>query len=236
MNEWTDFYTPTDFYGQAAALAKKFCRKFPEAERERVYMAASEAAEMYERSGRLRMKWKFKNFCYLRIKTEIYIIRRKQEMKMDNELKAAIIRDYQTGMTAKEIAERYQLDARVTYNNLSRWAEKGLLELRKRTDKPVHTPQKEKAPESAATETSAHEKLTTTSSIAHSTEKIKPSALMKSLEVFAAKTAEAFEALYGECEIIGVSAETSGGAVVRLALEACGTRFGVMIKADENND
>ena len=229
MNEWTDFYTPADFYGQAAALAKKFCRKFPEAERERVYLAVSEAAEMYEFSTRLRRKWKFRNWCYFRMRNEIYIIRRKN---MDIELKNAIIRDYQAGLKVKEIAERYQLNPKVTYNNLSKWAKKGLLEMRKRTDKPVHTPEKEKAPESAATETSAHEKIYYSSSITLSAEKIKPSPLMKSLEVFAAKTAEAFEALYGECEIIGVSAETSGGAVVRLALETCGTRFGVTIKAE----
>lgn len=223
--------TPNDFYGQAAALAKKFCKKNPEAERERVYLAASEAATMYELSGRLRRKWKFCNWCYLRIKTECYIIRRKKEMQMESELKAAIIRDYEAGLTVKEIAERYQLNAKITYNNLLRWAKKGLLVLRTRADKPVHT-QKEKAPESAATETSAKGNSTPLS-IAHPQEKNKPLPPIKSLEVFEAKTAEALEALYGECETIGASAQTRGGAVISIELEACGARFGVTIKAEE---
>lgn len=229
------YYYPADYYTQAANIVKKFCRSHTEADKEIVHIASQEAAEMYERSGRLRMKWKFKNFCYFWITTQNYIRRRKNEM--DNELKAAIIRDYQSGMTHGGIAERYQLNPNTVSSNLSNWAKKGLLELRTKTDKPVHTPQKEKAPAPAATDTSAHEKSTTTS-IAHPAEKIK-SPLMKSLEVFAEKTAEAFEALYGECKIIGVSAETNGGAVVRLALEACGVRYGVTIKAEggtENAD
>lgn len=225
------YYYPADYYAQAANVAKNFCRSHKEADKETAHIAAQEAAEMYERSERLRHNWKFEKFCYLRIQTKIY----QRRQSMDNELKNALIRDYQAGMTAKEIAERYQLNPKVTRNNLARWAGKGLLELRKGTDKPVHTPKKEKAPESVATETSAHEK-STAKSIAPHAEKVNPSPLMKSLEVFAAKNAEAFEALYGECEIIGVSAETSGGAVVRLALEACGVRFGVTIKAEVEND
>lgn len=225
------YYYPADYYAQAANVAKNFCRSHKEADKETAHIAAQEAAEMYERSERLRRNWKFEKFCYLRIQTKIY----QRRQSMDNELKNAIIRDYQAGMTAKEIAERYQLNPKVTRNNLARWAGKGLLELRKGTDKPVHTPKKEKAPESAATETSAHEK-STAKSIAPHAEKVNPSPLMKSLEVFAAKNAEAFEALYGECEIISAGVKKRGGTVVRLDLEVCGARFGVEIKAEAEND
>lgn len=212
-----------DFYGQAAHVAKQFCKKHPEAERERVYITANEAAEMYEFSAELRQKWKLRDWCYLRIKTEIYI-RRQKEMKMDSELKAAIIHDYQQGLLVKEIAERYQLDPQLTRNNISRWAKKGLVELRQS--------KKEKAP----AEADAQNKISTPKIIPPSERKIKYP-FVKSLEIFTEKTAEAFEQLYGDCEIIGVSAEMNGAAVVRLALEACGVRFGVTIKAEgEEND
>ena len=74
------------------------------------------------------------------------------------ELKASIIRDYETGMTAKEIAERYGLHPHTTHNNIMNWAKKGLLELRSSTaqlqNKPVHKPSnKKKEPETAATVT-----------------------------------------------------------------------------------
>lgn len=223
MNEYVDFYKPVDFYGQAALLAKKFCKKFPEAERERVYLAASEAATMYEINTNLRQKWKFREWCYFRIKTEIYI-RRQKEMQMDSELKAAIIRDYEQGLSVKEIAERYQLAPHATYNNIARWAKKGLVELRQA--------KKEKAP----AEADAQNNISTPKIIPPSERKIKYP-FVKSLEIFTEKTAEAFEQLYGECEIVGVSAEMDGAAIVRLALEACGVRFGVTIKAeDREND
>lgn len=213
-----------DYYTRAASIAKAFCKKFPEAERERVYLAASEAATMYEISADLRQKWKFREWCYFRIKTEIYIIRRQKEMQMDSELKAAIIHDYEQGLPVKEIAERYQLDPHVTRNNISRWAKKGLVELRQ--------PKKEKAPAKA----DAQNNISTPKIIPPSERKIKYP-FVKSLEIFTEKTAEAFEQLYGECEIVGVSAEMDGAAVVRLALEACGVRFGVTIKAeDRKND
>lgn len=145
-------------------------------------------------------------------------------MQMDSELKAAIIHDYEQGLPVKEIAERYQLDLRLTYNNISRWAKKGLVELRQ--------PKKEKAP----AEADAQNKNLSPKIIPPSERKIKYP-FVKSLEIFTEKTAEAFEQLYGECEIVGVSAEMDGAAVVRLALEACGVRFGVTIKAeDRKND
>lgn len=210
--------TQIDYYTHAASIAKAFCKKFPEAERELVYLAASEAATMYEISTDLRQKWKFREWCYLRIKTEIYI-RRQKEMQMDSELKAAIIHDYKQGLPVKEIAERYQLDLKLTRNNISRWAKKGLVELRQA--------KKEKAPAEADAQT----KISTSKIIPPSERKIKYP-FVKSLEIFTEKTAEAFEQLYGECEIIGVSAEMDGAAIVRLALEACGVRFGVTIKAE----
>lgn len=224
MNEYVDFLQAVDFYGQAALLAKKFCKKFPEAERELVYLAASEAATMYEISTDLRQKWKFREWCYFRIKTEIYI-RRQKEMQMDSELKAAIIHDYEQGLPVKEIAERYQLDPNVTRNNISRWTKKGLVKLRQ--------PKKEKAP----AEASATKNNNSTPKIIPPSERKIKYPFVKSLEIFTEKTAEAFEQLYGECEIVGVSAEMDGAAVVRLALEACGVRFGVTIKAeDREND
>lgn len=65
---------------------------------------------------------------------------------MTKELKASIIRDYETGMTPKEIAERYGLHPHTTHSNLVNWAKAGLVTLRESTaslqNKPVHISQK----------------------------------------------------------------------------------------------
>ena len=155
---WFDF---PDFYKQASGYAKSYCKNHPEADRETVYIAASEAATHYEWSEKLR-HYKLKNIVYLYIRNALYKLKRKnKENNMDKELKQAIIRDYQSGMTAGEIAERYGLHPTTTHNNITNWAAKGLLELRPTTpkpeDKPKHIKAKEKEPATAATVTSSNE-------------------------------------------------------------------------------
>lgn len=155
---WFDF---PDFYGQAFGYAKSYCKKHPEADRETVYMAASEAATHYEWSEKLR-HYKFKNIVYLYIRNALYKLKRKnKEDNMDAELKQAIIRDYQSGMTVGEIAERHGLHPHTTLNNITNRAKKGLLELRASTpkpeDKPKHIKKEEKEPATAATATSSNE-------------------------------------------------------------------------------
>ncbi len=158
---WFDF---PDFYGQASGYAKSYCKKHPEADRETVYMAASEAATHYEWSEKLR-HYKLKNIVYLYIRNALYKLKRKnKEDNMDAELKNAIIRDYQSGMTVGEIAERYGLHPHTTLNNITNWAKKGLLELRASTpkpeDKPKHIKKEEKEPATAATATSSESATT----------------------------------------------------------------------------
>lgn len=150
--EWQDFYIPKDFYGWASGIAKRYCKTHPEADKSTVYYAASEAAEMYEFSSKLRYK-PFKNFVYFRIHTAVYIKNRKEDEKLmiriTPELKASMIKDYESGMTVKEIAERYQLNPKITYNNFNRWSQKGLVELRT-PKKPEHI-KREPAPAEAET-------------------------------------------------------------------------------------
>ena len=136
--EYQDFYIPKDFYGWASGIAKRYCKTHPEADKNTVYYAASEAAEMYEFSRKLRYK-PFKNFVYFRIHTAVYIKNRKEDetMAITPELKASMIKDYESGMTVKEIAERYQANPKITYNNFQRWSQKGLVELRT-PKKPEH--------------------------------------------------------------------------------------------------
>ena len=128
---YQDFYSPRDFYGWASSIAKHYCKTHPEADKNTVYYAASEAAEMYEFSRKLRYK-PFKNFVYFRIHTAVYIKNRKEDetMAITPEIKETMIKDYQSGMTVKEIADRYQLNPKITYNNFLRWSQKGLVELR----------------------------------------------------------------------------------------------------------
>ena len=58
---------------------------------------------------------------------------------MTKELKAQIIKDYNEGMTIKDIAERYQLNAHTLSNNMKNWHDKGLVTLRI-PEKPKHEP------------------------------------------------------------------------------------------------
>ena len=152
-------YSYPDFYGRAAAMAKTYSKHHPEADEETVFWAAQEAAHHYELSDRLRC-YKFKNIVHLYIRQALYKQKRKnkEEEILDAELKNAIIKDYQTGMTTREIAERYGLNPQTTLNNITNWAKKGLLELRASTPKPEDKPKhkaKEKEPETAATVTSS---------------------------------------------------------------------------------
>lgn len=155
--KWEDYYVPRDFYGDAQIYARNYCKKHPDADSQTAYFAVQEAADLYERSSKLR-KVKFRSFVHWKIVNDLYMNRRLQKKMITEELKASIIRDYETGMTAKDIAERYGLHPHTTHNNIVNWAKKGLLELRPSTaqlqNKPVHKPSnKKKEPETAATAT-----------------------------------------------------------------------------------
>ncbi|GEM_PF-930189 len=52
----------------------------------------------------------------------------KQEGQMTQELKESIITDYESGLSANEIAEKYKINPITTKNNISNWREKGLIE------------------------------------------------------------------------------------------------------------
>lgn len=83
---------------------------------------------------------------------------KEDEQMMTAELKAQIIRDYNEGMTIKDIAERYQLNAHTLSNNMKNWQDKGLVTLRL-PEKPVHKP-KTKTNESVAESTQAEKPAT----------------------------------------------------------------------------
>ena len=140
IQTWEDWYSPKDFYGWASMIARDYCKTHPEADKNTVYYAASEAAEMYEFSLKLRYK-PFKNFVYFRIHTAVYIKNRKENEKlmirMTPELKQSIIKDYNSGMIVKEIAERYQLNYNTTVNNIINWKKQGLIEDIKREPVPA---------------------------------------------------------------------------------------------------
>ena len=64
---------------------------------------------------------------------------KEDEPMMTKELKAQIIKDYNEGMSIKDIAERYQLNAHTLSNNMKNWHDKGLVTLRL-PEKPKHIP------------------------------------------------------------------------------------------------
>lgn len=56
-----------------------------------------------------------------------YVDMLKQEGQMTQELKESIITDYESGLSANEIAKKYKINPTTTQNNISNWREKGLI-------------------------------------------------------------------------------------------------------------
>lgn len=55
-----------------------------------------------------------------------YVNMLKQEEQMTQELKESIITDYESGLSANEIAKKYKINPTTTQNNISNWREKRL--------------------------------------------------------------------------------------------------------------
>lgn len=56
-----------------------------------------------------------------------YVDMLKQEGQMTQELKEQIIADYESGLSANEIAEKYKINPITTKNNIWNWEKKGLI-------------------------------------------------------------------------------------------------------------
>lgn len=56
-----------------------------------------------------------------------YVDTLKQEEQMTQELKESIITDYESGLSANEIAKKYKINPTTTQTNISNWREKGLI-------------------------------------------------------------------------------------------------------------
>lgn len=56
-----------------------------------------------------------------------YVDMLKQEGQMTQELKEQIIADYESGLSANEIAKKHKINPTTTKNNISNWREKGLI-------------------------------------------------------------------------------------------------------------
>ena len=124
--EWQDRYYPADFNGRAGTLAKKYCKQHPEADKQTVYYAATEAVEIYEKSTKYR-KYKFEDFAYWRIRNALYMQCRKENISMTPETKAAIIRDLIAGASKNDIIGKYKCNPSTLDNNIFNWRKRGLL-------------------------------------------------------------------------------------------------------------
>ena len=111
-----EYYVPRDYYGQASQIAKKFCKKHPDADKDTVYMAASEAAYVYDLGGP-NTRAKFQTVVEVKIRAALLELKKRRkpqnepQEKEKNELitpeiKAAIINDARAGLTAKTIAAK----------------------------------------------------------------------------------------------------------------------------------
>ena len=56
-----------------------------------------------------------------------YVEMLKREEQMTQELKEQIIADYESGLSAEEIANKYKINPTTTKNNIWNWKEKGLI-------------------------------------------------------------------------------------------------------------
>lgn len=235
--KWEDYYVPRDFYGDAQIYARNYCKKHPDADRQAAYFAAQDAAELYERSSKLR-KVKFRSFVHWKIVNDLYKNRRLQKKMMTEELKASIIRDYETGMTAKEIAERYGLHPHTIHNNIMNWAAKGLLELRSSTaqlqNKPVHKPSnKKKEPETAATVTGSEDsgESDIATIITPETENVKPINFVEAASVLEDYFHDWFG---GNMEIVECRASNRDNSVQLIMEDANGQTYALQFKKVED--
>lgn len=132
-----EYYTPRDYYGYASQLAKKFCRKHPDADKDTVYMAASEAAEVYDLGGP-NTRAKFQTVVEVKIRAALLELKKRRvaqnepKEKEENELitpeiKAAIINDARAGMSAAKIAEKCGMSEKAVEYHLTQARKRGEL-------------------------------------------------------------------------------------------------------------
>lgn len=130
-----DYYSPRDYYGQASRIAKKYCETHSGIDKEVVYMAASEAAEVYERGG-VNTGARFETVVQVKIRTAllnqnkrralIEQTAKKEEEMIDEKTKAAMIADRVAGMSIGQIAIKYKRNKSSVESNLSNWKRAGL--------------------------------------------------------------------------------------------------------------
>lgn len=230
--EWEDFYTPVDFYGQAWNIAKKYAKKNPGADREHIYAAATEAAELYELIEKLRTGFKFRTWCYLRIKTALYIAERKEGNELTSELKAAIISDYESGMKAREIAEKHDLDCHVLRNNLARWKKSGAIRSSPEEAADSLTPApKEKAPSPTEADEGIKENLNTFS-IPQNPENVKPLNYVAAAEALLRFADEYFRSVFGVVDPVCIHAYSEGGGYATYTFIAGGKKYEISIREE----
>lgn len=75
-----------------------------------------------------------------------YVDMLKQEGQMTQELKEQIIADYESGLSANEIAEKYKINPTTTKNNIWNWREKGLIKSVPIAESEKHTENHEPIP------------------------------------------------------------------------------------------
>lgn len=133
-----EYYTPRDYYGQASQIAKKFCKKHPDADKDTAYMAASEAAEVYDLGGP-NTRAKFQTVVEVKIRSALLELKKRraaqnepQEKKEENELitpeiKAAIIADARLGLRCKELAAKYGMNEKSVEYHLCEARKRGEL-------------------------------------------------------------------------------------------------------------
>lgn len=111
-SDWIDYKRPPDYYGQAQQIAKQYMKQHPEADRETVYMAASEAAAYYDVGVGGSRRMNFRTAVQVKIRTVLFNAkRRNNEMgqKFSDEMKAEILEKYEDGISAGNLADEYHL-------------------------------------------------------------------------------------------------------------------------------
>ena len=118
---WEDWYSPTDYIGQANIIAREFCKTHPDADMTFVYTAATDAAMIYELGRRVHSK--FRLYVEIKIRTAIYN-RRIRMSKFSQQVKNAVILDRLNGIPAKTIAEQQGITTQQVHTIYSEYNKK----------------------------------------------------------------------------------------------------------------
>ena len=115
-------YDNVDITETEQGVIDEFLSIHPDADYDLVADAVHEGIQVYMcKSPEVPLK----SFLWMRIRTKLY--RRKGVKTMTEDMKQSIIQDYESGLSAKDISEKYGINRNTLSSNLHNWKKSGLI-------------------------------------------------------------------------------------------------------------